>query len=47
MTDDFMEFSFLIPVARDANNGGFGAQLGFLFEHGWNPPEPMLRRPRA
>jgi len=43
MTDDFMEFSFLIPVAPDGNSSGFGAQLGFLFEHGWNPPEPMLR----
>ncbi len=34
-------------LASDANNGGIGAQLDFLFEHGWNPPEHLLRRPRA
>ena len=34
-------------LASDANNGGTGTQLDFLFEHGWNPPEHLLRRPRA
>ena len=47
MTDDFIEFCFVTPLAPDADNGGTGAQFGFLFERGWNPPEPMLRRPRA
>jgi hypothetical protein len=34
-------------LASDANNGGIGAQLDFLFEHGWNPPEHLLREARA
>jgi hypothetical protein len=29
--------------AADANNDGIGAQLDFLLEHGWNPPEHLLR----
>ena len=47
MADDFTKFNFAIPVAPDANNGGTGAQLDFLFEHGWNPLEQLLREPRA
>jgi hypothetical protein len=47
MADDFIEFKFVIPVAPDANNGGIGAQLGFLCGHGWNPPEHLLREARA
>ena len=46
MANDFMASNFAIPVAPDFNNGVIGAQL-FLFEHGWNPPEHLLRRPRA
>ena len=34
-------------LASDANNGGPGFQLDFLLEHGWNPPEHLLRDPRA
>ena len=30
-------------IASDANNDGLGAQLDFLFAHGWNPPEQLLR----
>lgn len=30
-------------LAADANNDGIGAQLDFLFEHGWNPPEHLVR----
>lgn len=30
-------------LASDANNGSIGAQLDFLFEHGWNPSEHLLR----
>ena len=29
--------------ATDSNNDGIGAQLDFLLEHGWNPPEHLLR----
>ena len=29
--------------AADANNDGIGAQLDFLLEHGWHPPEHLLR----
>ena len=29
--------------AADVNNDGIGAQLDFLLEHGWNPPEHLLR----
>jgi len=29
--------------AADSNNDGIGAQLDFLLEHGWNPPEHLLR----
>jgi len=29
--------------ADDANNDGIGAQLDFLREQGWNPPEQLLR----
>ena len=47
MADDFIESRFVIPVAPDANNGGIGTPLGFLFEHGWNPPEHLLREARA
>ncbi len=47
MTDDFMELSFVIPVTPDANNGDIGTQLDFLFEHGWNSPESLLRGPRV
>ena len=47
MTDDFMEFSFLIPVTPDANNGEIGTQLDFLFERGWTPPEHLPREARA
>ncbi len=34
-------------LAADANNGGIGSQLGFLFAHGWTPPERLLREPQA
>ena len=47
MADDFTEFSFVIPVTRDTDRGEIDAQVGFLFEHGWNPPEHVLREPRA
>jgi hypothetical protein len=47
MVDDFMKFRFVIPVAPDTDNAGIGAQFDVLFEHGWNPPEPMLQGPRA
>lgn len=30
-------------LAADANTDGLGAQLDFLFEHGWIPPEELLR----
>ncbi len=30
-------------LASDANNDGIGAQLDFLLDHGWNPPEHLLR----
>ena len=33
-------------LASDANNDGIGAQLDFLLEHGWNPPEHLLREPK-
>lgn len=33
--------------AADANNDGIGAQLDFLLEHGWNPPEHLLREPKS
>ena len=33
-------------LAADANNDGIGAQLDFLLEHGWNPPEHLLREPK-
>jgi hypothetical protein len=47
MADDFIEFRVVIPVAPDAKNGGIGTQLDFLLEHGWNPPEHLLREARA
>ena len=34
-------------LASDANNGGIGTQIDFLFEHGWNPPEHLLREAGA
>ena len=43
MANDFKRFNFAIPVAPDVNNGVIGAQLDFLFAHGWNPPEHLLR----
>ena len=30
-------------LAADANNDGIGAQLDFLLDHGWTPPEHLLR----
>ena len=30
-------------LAADANTDGVGAQLDFLLEHGWLPPEDLLR----
>ena len=43
--DDFVHDIASI-LASDANNDGIGAQLDFLLEHGWNPPEHLLREPR-
>jgi hypothetical protein len=34
-------------LASDANNGSIGSQFDFLFEHGWNPPEHLLREPKT
>ena len=34
-------------LASDANNSGTLSQLDFLFEHGWTPPEHLLREPRT
>ncbi len=40
--DDFVH-DIASTLAADANNDGIGAQLDFLLEHGWNPPEHLLR----
>ena len=40
---DDVVHDFASSLASDANNGSIGAQLDFLFEHGWNPPEHLLR----
>jgi hypothetical protein len=34
-------------LGADAHNNGIGAQLDFLLEHGWNPPEHLLREEPA
>ena len=38
-----MFFDVATSLAADANTDGLGAQLDFLFEHGWIPPEDLLR----
>jgi hypothetical protein len=47
MANDFTKFGLAIPVEPDANSGGIGTQLDFLFAHGWNPPEHLLREAGA